>query len=78
VEGQGEVHREFWWGNPCEGDILKTLAYMGREYYSGSSRSRLEGMEYIGLAWDRYSGRLLLNLVMNLWVLKNAGKYLSS
>jgi hypothetical protein len=34
----------------------------------------LGGLDWIGLALDRYSWRSLVNAVMNLWVPQNAGK----
>jgi hypothetical protein len=34
----------------------------------------LSVVDWIGLAQDRYRWRALVNLVMNLWVPKNAGK----
>jgi hypothetical protein len=36
------------------------------------------GMEWIDLAQDRDQWRALLNMVMNLWVPENVGKFLSS
>jgi hypothetical protein len=37
-----------------------------------------DGMDWIDLAQDRDQWRALVNMVMNLWVPKNAGKFLSS
>jgi hypothetical protein len=36
-----------------------------------------DGMAWIGLAQDRDQWRALVNTVMNLWVLRKAGKFLS-
>jgi hypothetical protein len=38
----------------------------------------LGGMDWIGLAQDRYRWRALVNMVINLWVSENAGKLPSS
>jgi hypothetical protein len=37
-----------------------------------------DGMDWIDVAQDRYRWMALVSIVINLWVLKNVGKFLSS
>jgi hypothetical protein len=67
VWGRREVHTEFWWGDPREGDHLgdpgvdRIILRRIFEKWDG-------GMNWIELAQDGDRWRALLNAVMNLRV----------
>jgi hypothetical protein len=72
------MHREFWWENQKERGHRKT-----RHRWVCDTRIDLRnigwaGMNWIDLVHDCDQCRALVNTVMNLQVLQNAGKFLSS
>jgi hypothetical protein len=48
---------------------------MDKSHYDGPFRGRVECLEWIGLAQDRYRWRALVNAVMKLRVLYALGNY---
>ena len=66
--GTGEVHTEFWWGNPWERDHLEEPVVDGRIIVRRIFRKWVGGMDLVDLAQDRDRDRwrALVNTVMNL------------
>jgi hypothetical protein len=73
--GTGEVCTGFWWGNVRES--------LPRVTWEDNIKFDLHdvgcgGMDWIELTQERDSWRAPVNAVMNLWVLSNAGIFLTS
>jgi hypothetical protein len=75
---RGEVHTWFWWRSLREGDHFETPGLEGRIILKWIFEKWVGDMDLIDLAQERDRWRAVVNMVMNLWVQKNAGKFLSS
>jgi hypothetical protein len=77
-EGEGGVYRVLV-GKP---EVRRQLGRLRRKWEDNTKVDLQEvgcgGMEWIGLAQDRDSWRAIVNAVMNLMVLQNAGNFLTS
>ena len=77
--GRKEVHTGFWWGSLRERDHLETP----RRRWEHNTKINIQkmgqtGRDWIYLAQDRDRRRDLVNALMNLRVLYNAGNFLTS
>jgi len=58
----GEVHTEFWWGNPRERDQLEDLNVDGRIIFEWIFKEQdWEAVDWIDVAQDKDSWRTVLN-----------------
>ena len=74
--GRAAVYTGFWWGNLGERDNLEDPSLDGWIILRWIFREWDGGMHWLYLAQNRDRWRELVNAVMNLLVLQNAGKLL--
>jgi hypothetical protein len=68
VCGREDVHTEFWWRNPREGDHVEDTSVDWRIMLKWIF-DKLDGsIDWIGLAQNKNRLRAFVNAVMNLWV----------
>jgi hypothetical protein len=72
----GEVDTGFWWGNLREGDHLKDPGINERIIWDWGTWTGLILYFYLAHNSDRWQA--VVNEVMNLQVLQNAGNFLTS
>ena len=71
------MHTEIWWGNLEEGEHLKDPGLDGRIILKWIFKSGKGRHGRIDLVQGRYRWRALVNAVINLRVLENAGNLTS-
>lgn len=67
MHGTGEMHAKFWLEN-----LQKHLEEQDKENNNKTSKGNSEGVGWINLTQDGNQWHVLLNVVMNLWVLQKA------
>jgi hypothetical protein len=72
------LHKGFWWRNLREGDYLEDRGVDGRILLKRIFEEQDGGMDWIDLAQDRGRWRAVVNSVMNIEVLQNAGCFITS
>jgi len=70
--GRGEVHTEFWWGNPRERDNLEDAGVNGRIILRWIYGKWDRGMDWICLAQERDTWRTVVSVVIIFLVPLNA------
>jgi hypothetical protein len=76
--GDKKIRLKFWLESIRGSDYSESLAVGGRIILKWIWGNRVWGIDWIHLAQDRARCRALVNTVMNLWVPRKAGNFLTS